>query len=228
MIDSLDLYALIEPYIGFYKEYEELYRRYMEILDEFRIESIVDVGCGNGNFMLHLQEKYEDALGMDLSPAMVEIAKSKGVNAKNIEIKELSTKYDAMVAVGDVLNYMDRSTLAEFLSEVANHLNDGGVFVADINTHYGFSEVTAGSMVIDEGERFISIDAEFDGDRLVTDIVLFQKEGECYKRSKKSITQYYHSEREIESLTTLQLLEKVPTKMFSDEADKTILIFQKR
>ncbi len=227
MIDSLDLYAVIEPYIGFYDEYEKLYRRYLKELERFEIESILDVGCGNGNFLLHLQKRYPDTLGIDLSPKMVEIAKNKGLNAKNVDIKTLSTSYDAVVAVGDVLNYMDRESLRAFFAQVERVLKQDGVFLADINTLYGFSEVTAGSMVIDEEDRFISIDAEFDGGRLVTELVLFEKNGELYKKDKKQIIQYYYDSEDIENMTKLKLMESLPVKMFGEETDKTILIFRK-
>ena len=48
---SLDLYAKIEPLIGFYDEYEKLYDIYIEAISTYKPKKILDIGCGRG-FML--------------------------------------------------------------------------------------------------------------------------------------------------------------------------------
>ena len=225
--ENLDLYAKIEPLIGFDEAYEALYQIYLEILDGFDIESVLDVGCGNGNFLLHLQKRYK-AMGIDLSPRMVQIATAKGVDAHNRQLAKVEETFDCVVAVGDVLNYMREEELQVFLSHVERVLNKGGVFVCDINTLHGFEEVTAGSMSADFGEQFVSIDSEYIDGILSTEITLFeQSEGACYHKEQDTILQYYHDSALLEEMTAMPMDSRRDISIFSEESDKTILVFKK-
>lgn len=225
--ENLDLYAKIEPLIGFEEAYEALYQIYLDLLSPYNIKTILDVGCGNGNFLLHLQKEYE-AQGIDLSPRMVEIAKQKGVTATNRQISSVKENFDAIVAVGDVLNYLRRDELKSFLIEVERILNSGGLFICDVNTLIGFEEVTAGSMSADFVTQFLSIDAEYLEGILTTEITLFEQiGGDCFKKEQDTIFQFYHDKQRIEESTPLKLLKVKDLGMFCDEDDKTIFIFQK-
>jgi len=222
----LDLYAKIEPYIGFYEEYEYLYQLYLKELAKFDIDTVLDVGCGNGNLLVHLQKVYK-AQGIDISCQMVKIAKAKGVDARCIPLSEVTQKYDALLAVADVLNYLDKKQLKQFLTDVEMRLNDDGIFLCDINTLYGFEEVTAGTLSIDKDDLFISIDSEFEDGELQTEITLFEKQGECYTKSQADIKQYFHLIKEIEDITSLTLLDIKDVSLFSDISDKYLLVFKK-
>jgi len=223
----LDLYAKVEPYIGFDQAYDNLYELYIQKLSNYSITDILDVGCGNGNLLLKLQKLYPNAKGIDISPHMVDIANSKGVDAKCIRLEEVTSKFDVVLAVADVLNYMDFDELKIFLKDIENRLVDGGIFICDVNTLFGFEEVTAGSLNLDEGDLFISIDSEFEDDKLYTQITVFEKDKECYKKEQAQIVQYYHKIKEIDSLTSLTLLEVGDVSLFSDSSDKNMLVFQK-
>ena len=226
-MESLDLYAKIEPMIGFYEAYENLYRHYLALLEEYAVETILDVGCGNGKLLQKLGDRYQ-ASGIDISAKMVEIARQKGLDASHCRLEEVTEAFDAVVAVADVLNYMDEEALQEFLEEVSKHLKPGAIFMADINTWHGFAEVAAGSMNVDEGERFLAIDAEFDEDRLQTDIVYFERMGDCYLKESATIMQYYYSVDQVAALSPMKLIGMRDVQLFSlEESDKTILIFQK-
>jgi len=225
--ENLDLYAKIEPLIGFDAAYEALYQRYLELLAPFEMQSILDVGCGNGNFLLHLQKKYQ-AMGIDLSPRMVAIARAKGVEVYNKQLAKVEETFDAVVAVGDVLNYLRQDELKAFLFHVARVLNDGGVFICDVNTLHGFEEVTAGSMSADFGDQFLSIDSEYLDGILTTEMTLFEQiAGECFHKEQDSILQFYHDRKRVEDLTPLKHLFTQEITIFSEESDKLICAFQK-
>jgi SAM-dependent methyltransferase len=223
---NLDLYAKVEPFIGFDEAYEELYQTYLEKLSDYKIKTILDVGCGNGNFLLHLQKLYL-AQGIDISSKMVKIAQAKGVDASCLPLEKVEQKYDALLAVADVLNYLDKSDLEKFLKDVESHLFDDGIFICDINTLFGFSEVTAGSLSIDEDDTFISIDSEFEDEKLYTTITMFTKDGKNYKKEQEDILQYYHTIKDIENLSSLKLVSVDEVALFSKESDKSLLVFRK-
>lgn len=225
MSKNLDLYAKIEPYIGFYDEYDKLYDEYLKILKEYDVLSILDVGCGNGNMLKKLQDRGYRAEGIDLSQEMVSISQKKGVKASCKDIADVEGRYDAVIAVADVLNYIPKEFLKDFLKKVQERLKKGGVFLCDINTKFGFSEVADGVMVKDEDDIFLSIDALFDGETLDTHITLFEKKGELYRRSDAYIEQYYHDIDDIVNSTAMKFEDSRGISMFSDSSDKLLLGF---
>ena len=181
---ELDLYANIEPLIGFYEEYQELYKIYQKEIKDLKPSKILDVGCGNGAFLQNLKGKYK-AKGIDISQEMVKISKSKGLDVECIELCKVEDRFEMIVAIADVLNYMDKKKLAKFFKDVKDRLQDNGYFLFDINTLYGFSQVADGVMLNEDKEGFLGVEAEFDGQELLTSFIFFQKEKECYKRSFK-------------------------------------------
>ncbi|HHD77171.1 MAG TPA: class I SAM-dependent methyltransferase [Campylobacteraceae bacterium] len=227
-MENLDLYAKIEPMIGFYEAYENLYGRYLKLLQKHPVQRVLDVGCGNGKLLQKLSRRYE-AAGIDISAKMVEIARGKGLDARHMGLEELAETFDAVVAVADVLNYMRQRDLQTFLEGVAAHLEEEGIFMADINTWHGFAEVAAGSMNVDEEDRFLAIDAAFEEDVLQTDIVYFERQGDSFVKESAAIMQYYYSVDRIASLSPMKLIGMHDVSLFSmEESDKTILIFQKQ
>ena len=222
---SLDLYAKIEPYIGFYDNYERLYGYYLKYLKDFDINSVLDVGCGNGRMLELLTKAGYCAKGIDLSEKMVEIAKQRGVDAEHKNISEVTSKYDAIICVADVLNYMDRKSLKRFLGYIKNVLKEEGIFICDINTLHGFCDVADGTMIKEDNELFLAIDAVFDGEMLDTNITFFEKEGDLYKKYNGAILQYFHKSNDIVDMAPMQFLNKQEITLFSDEPDKVILKF---
>lgn len=54
--------------------------------------------------------------GVDLSSIMVEECKVQGLDAECIDAVEVEGRYDAIVSIFDVLNFMDNETLITFLT----------------------------------------------------------------------------------------------------------------
>ncbi len=229
MINPLDLYAKIESLIGFDTQYETLYQNYLALLKSLHVKTILDVGCGNGKFLKHLKESGFEALGIDRSAKMVERALALGVNASTKELCECEAeRFECVVAIADVLNYISPLELGSFLDAIAFCLPKGGHFVCDVNTLYGFEGVAEGVMCQDNGTQFLCVDATFSNKELFTKIVLFEKEGALYRKEEGNIIQYFHPLSFFKKLTALKLVSTKPITLFGDAPDKTILIFQKR
>lgn len=225
---NLDLYAKAEHLLGIEEATEALYDLYRSELDDYKIKTLLDVGCGRGGFMQRMVSDGVTCKGVDLSSVMVEECKSQGLDAECVDVSEVEGKYDAVVSIFDVLNFLDNDSLVKFLDAVADRLNDDGIFIADINTRYGFSDVAEGTMSSENEREFLSVDAVFQNDELHTKFTLFEKiEDDLYKKYQDTIVQYFHKIKTFQNISTLKLVEKQTFSLYDTE-DKTLLIFKKR
>ena len=225
---NLDLYAKAEHLLGIEEATEALYDVYRSELDSYEVKTLLDVGCGRGGFMQRLLSDGVECRGIDLSAMMVEDCLAQGLDAQCIDIAEMDGKYDAVVSIFDVLNFLDKDALLKFLDAVADRLEDDGVFIADINTLFGFSNVAEGTMSRDGGDEFLNVDAVFRGDELRTMFTLFEEnQDKSYTKHQNYITQYFHKIKVFQNLTTLKLIGKQTFSLYA-KGDKTLLIFKKR
>ena len=229
MINPLDLYAKIESLIGFDAQYESLYQTYLSVLKSLHVKTILDVGCGNGTFLKHLADEQFNACGIDRSAAMIERALGLGVNASTKELEAFGeASFECVVAIADVLNYISPAELESFLEAVARVLPKEGYFIFDVNTLYGFEGVADGVMCQNKGHQFLCVDAIFEQKELVTKIVLFEQEGELYRKEEGVIRQYFHPLSFFKKLKMFKFCSTKPVTLFGDEPDKTLLVLQKR
>ena len=225
---NLDLYAKAEHLLGIEEATEALYDVYRSELDSYEVKTLLDVGCGRGGFMQRLLSDGVKCRGIDLSEMMVEDCLAQGLDAQCIDIAEMDGKYDAIVSIFDVLNFLDKDALLKFLDAIAQRLEDDGVFIADINTLFGFSNVAEGTMSRDAGDEFLNVDAVFRGDELRTMFTLFEEnQDKSYTKHQNYITQYFHKIKVFQNLTTLKLIGKQTFSLYA-KGDKTLLIFKKR
>jgi len=229
--NALDLYAKVEDLLGVNEVTPILNEYYYEQLSKMEFKTLLDVGCGSGGFLYNLTKNYPnvDAKGVDLSGVMVEMTKAKGLNAECIDLCKVEGKFDVITAIFDMVNYLDFKNLRRFLRCVEEHLEEGGHFIFDINTLFAFKVVAAGSFIKDGGDRFVTIDSDYveEDKTYYMDFTLFEKEGELFKKSQDSITQYYYTVREIEKLTSMKLVSKSPISIYGDETEKFFLVFRK-
>jgi len=225
---NLDLYAKAEHLLGIEEATEALYDLYRSELDEKDVKTLLDVGCGRGGFMQRMISDGVKCKGVDLSSFMIDECLEAGLDAECIDVADVDGKYDAIVSIFDVLNFMDREALEKFLNAIASKLNDDGIFIADINTRYGFSDVAEGTMSKETEKEFLSVDAEFANDELNTQFTLFEKQDDgSYKKYQDIIIQHFHKMKVFQKLDGLKLIEKQTFSLYDTE-DKTLLIFKKR
>jgi len=228
--DSLDLYAKVEDLLGVKEAAPSLYAHYLLFLNTIHFETLLDVGCGSGDFLRQMQGALDipEVKGIDLSPLMVAQTREQGYDAECIDLCHLNGKYDVITAVFDMLNYLNKEQLSAFLICVKDHLNEGGVFLCDINTLYGFENVAVGSYIVDDDERFLTVDSDFENGEYISEFTLFEKEGACFKKSQETIKQYYHTVDDVGTLSSLKILSVDDVMLYElDEADKRFLVFKK-
>jgi SAM-dependent methyltransferase len=199
---GLNLYAKIEEYLDFEDEVFRLHSEFISIIIEKKLDNILDVGCGQGSFLNQLATLKLNSYGIDLSSEQIKICKKNGIkNVASLPLNEVKEKYDCTTAIFDVINYIPKKDVKTFFTEMNLVLNQGGYFIFDVNSLFGFEDVAQGTLSIDLGDKFIVIDATFEEEKLFTDITLFtQDKNNLFKKENDAIIQYYYETNELKKL----------------------------
>ena len=229
---GLDLYAKVEPYLDFEEEVYTLHKEFLRFVMVNDLDNIIDIGCGQGYFLENLKVNKKKYFGIDLSVEQIKVCQEKNLNAKAIDLKDVKEKFDCATAIFDVLNYISKNELKIFLEQTYQILNQDAYFIFDVNSYFGFDEVAQGTITIDVEDKFIAIDANFENNKLQTDITLFEKqENGLFSKEQDSIIQEYHSKEFLSKILEeigFKLIEIKEFNLHTDEiADKLIFICKK-
>ena len=229
---GLDLYAKVEPYLDFEEEVYTLHKEFLRFVMVNDLDNIIDIGCGQGYFLENLKVNKKKYFGIDLSVEQIKVCQEKNLNAKVIDLKDVKEKFDCATAIFDVLNYISKNELKIFLEQTYEILNQNAYFIFDVNSYFGFDEVAQGTITIDVEDKFIAIDANFENNKLQTDITLFEKqENGLFSKEQDSIIQEYHSKEFLTKILEeigFKLIEIKEFNLHTDEiADKLIFICKK-
>ncbi|MCP4970965.1 MAG: class I SAM-dependent methyltransferase, partial [Arcobacter sp.] len=153
---GLELYAKIEEYLNFEDEVKELHKAFLTIIFEKGLDDIIDIGCGQGAFMMHLMANKVKTYGIDLSSEQIKICQNHNLNADFLPLSEVNEKFNCATAIFDVINYIKEEDLKKFFIDAFKILNKDGYFIFDINTFFGFDEVAQGSLNINLKDKFIA------------------------------------------------------------------------
>ncbi len=124
-------------------------------------ETVLDLGCGSGAVTLLLAKEGFDVIGVDISPDMLAIARSKA-DAENLDILflnmdmcafEIPEPVDCVVSALDCVNYLeDSDELRAAFECVYGSLKPGGIFIFDINSEYKLREILGNNTFIYEDD----------------------------------------------------------------------------
>lgn len=100
--------------------------------------TVLELACGTGSILKQLQPDYE-VTGLDLSAPMLEVAAEKVPDVRLIEADmtqfSLGERFDVILCVYDSINHLlDFAQWQAMFARAHEHLEDGGIFVFDINT----------------------------------------------------------------------------------------------
>jgi len=226
-MNGLDLYAKIEYLFDFEDVMDFLWDKYIEELKSLNVKTILDIGCGSGGFMLKAKEAGFEVVGIDISKEMIENASQKDLEVYHKDLCDFEGKFDACVAIFDVINYMDDEYLKKFFSCVKNVLNKDGYFLFDVNTLYGFEEIAQGTLAIEDEQIFGILNSVFEDDIMETKITIFEKNDNCYNKEDGKIIQYFHKNQKLKKLSILKFDKKIDINLYGGEmADKNLLVFK--
>ena len=146
-------------YSEFARYYEDIFtyqQQKMDFLTRWFKEAstLLDVGCGTGQYAGRLNEQGHSCLGIDLDPAMIAVAKERYPEAEfmaydMLNIAELDRSFDGVFCIGNTAAHIPHDDFREFISHIYNMLNPGGIWLFQVlnwdfiltQESYEFSEI---------------------------------------------------------------------------------------
>jgi len=157
------------------------------------VSRVVEVGCGAGPLSAELVKSGFDVTGIDISTALLEIARAEVPAARfvcgSIYRQEIWA-CEAILAVGEPLTYHVGSNgdelLRDFLRRAGAVLPEGGVLIFDV-IELGEASLHGSSWKAGEDWAVLVDTREDQGSRvLVRKIATFRRVGELYRRGRET------------------------------------------
>lgn len=216
-----------------YKEFAEIYDELMndfdykkwfeymeEIFKEYQVKpkKVLEMACGTGNLSEYFAMNNYDLTAFDLSEEMLAIAYKKMYRNKNVKLLNqnmvdfnLNKKFDSIICICDSINYIlsERDLEATF-DNVYRHLEDGGLFIFDINSFYKLKEVIGNNIFVENREDIFYVwENEYEEEEEICSFYLtfFNKVDDLYERFEEE-----HHERAYRTGEIVALLNKVGFK----------------
>lgn len=93
---------------------------------------VLDIGCGNGEFLQLLQAAGHEAVGVDIDPAMVQQCQEQGLTAYEADVltwlPTQSGHYDAIFS-SNVIEHLDAQTVLTLVAQAYQALRPGGLLL---------------------------------------------------------------------------------------------------
>ncbi len=206
-----EFYDSLNPDVDYVK-WSEFIQRIIEKYGKTKTEIILDLACGTGSMSVELASRGYDVIGIDLSPEMLMEAQEKAYDRKlsilflNQDMCEIDLygTVDACVCCLDSINYItDENRLKKCFFLVNNFMNDGGLFVFDVNTPYKFKNIYGNNAYILENENVLCAwQNTFDDNTKICDFDLsffVNQDNDNYKRIDESQKERMYTDEEIQA-----------------------------
>jgi SAM-dependent methyltransferase len=181
----------------------------LDILSRAHIRDglVVDLGCGSGLWARELVAAHYQVLGIDISEAMIRIARKRVPDAE-FRVESLFTailpRCNAVTSISECLNYLfdvtDDETHPSLLSlfrRVYRALSPGGVFIFDIAEP---GQVKPGMKIKSYSEGagwLVLVEKEEDQNLLTRRIISLRKIGKHYRRADETHRQKLYCAAEV-------------------------------
>lgn len=166
----------------------------LKILQQKGISSglVVDLGCGSGIWAEVLSDAGYEVFGVDISSAMIEIARRRATKARfevasflKIELP----KCRVVTSLGECVNYQfdEQANIRKLFTKVYDALERGGIFIFDV-LEPGSMGNTSLEKTYSQGEDWaVLVEKKEDREKflLTRQITTFRKIGDLYRKSEE-------------------------------------------
>lgn len=203
----------------------------------------LDLACGTGNISVHLAKYFKDTFLVDLSEDML-IEASDKMRKEKVKFKilcqdmtelNLNRKFNLITCVLDSTNYiLEKNELISYFRGVYNHLDNGGVFIFDINSSYKIKTILGDNIYsYNTEEIFYTWENSLEDDIVDMYLTFFVKEGELYRRFEEHHTERAYDEKELEIIlrdSGFEIMEKhdgYSDEPVSEKSERIVYIVRK-
>ncbi len=177
-------------------DYEKWFHYIESIFEKYnkKPKTILEMACGTGNLTEFFCKSNYKVTCFDLSEDMLTVAYDKLSSYRNVKIlkqdmTDLSlgdNKFDIVISACDSINYItDSEDLLKVFNNAYDHLEEGGLFIFDINSYYKLKNIIGENIFIEDTDDIFYIwDNEFIEDEEICNFYLtfFVKENGHYNR----------------------------------------------
>lgn len=145
-----------------YREWADFYEMCFEKYAKTKVKNVCEMACGSGNMALELKKRGYSVTAFDLSDDMLTYADKKAQDNGVTDIRftkqdmrsfKVYTRAQGIICMLDSINCLSDSAAVRDAFESANEaLDDGGVFVFDVNSKHKFENVYSDNAYILEDE----------------------------------------------------------------------------
>ncbi|MFB2895664.1 trans-aconitate 2-methyltransferase [Aerosakkonemataceae cyanobacterium BLCC-F50] len=167
----------------------------LAILNQHDIQDglIIDLGCGSGLAAEELVRVGYQVLGVDISAAMIEIARQR-VPMAQFQLDSLFQvdipNCHAVIALGECFNYLfdpEPQTLTQVFQRIYNALTPGGVFIFDIAEPGQVTNTTPIKSFTQGDDWIVLVEKQENSVQhiLTRRIITFRQVGDYYRRDEE-------------------------------------------
>lgn len=123
--------------------------------------TLLELACGSGTALMSLS-RYYDVVGIDISLPMLELAEQSMLHAEfhqaDMTSFKLERRFDVIICIFDSINHLSNfSDWKKTFRRAKAHLNEGGVFIFDINSETKLRNYCEDSPIVDNVDQDVCI-----------------------------------------------------------------------
>ena len=190
-------------------DYKARFNYILELFEKYdeKPSLMLDMACGTGGFSYTARECGIDVIGVDISPDMLSVARSKSDDSdilflcQSAQELELHGTVDGAICCLDSLNHItDFEELKKAISRISLYLEEDRLFIFDLNTAYKHNKILGNNaFVFDTDDVYLVWQNESDGVRDVRIYLdFFVPHSDTYIRESEEIVERAYSVDEID------------------------------
>jgi 2-polyprenyl-3-methyl-5-hydroxy-6-metoxy-1,4-benzoquinol methylase len=130
-----NFYAKISKNDWYYESDKWEFDKALELVHQIRPKSILEIGCGSGEFLQKISSGVEYSFGIDINESALTSARQKGLEVSSASVNDLDRSFD-MVFLFQVLEHLESP--GNFLRAIEAKLNPGGILVLAVPNPDGY------------------------------------------------------------------------------------------
>lgn len=121
--DTAEFYKKLGTLHNLYAENKWDYDEACKIIQKYKPQSLIDIGCGYGYFIEKIKSAVSSTAGSEFNPAAISVCKSKNIKLYTTNLQEVQEKFD-MITAFQVLEHVKDTK--GFIKNCLSLLNNNG------------------------------------------------------------------------------------------------------